>query len=203
MGFKEINSLDADVITALGGVNKKTGKPNPTRMEGYFLGSREVESKMSKTGTAKIHFLETSKGKVGIWGKTDLDRKLKQVTPGIMVRITQDGKVNLPGKQPMYKFRVEVDAENTIEVAAQEESSVQSEEYSETGLEDVQNAGADLSDDSELIDDNFEDTLEDETPADEQPPARPKPPARAASTPDAARQAKVKELLAKGRNKSA
>lgn len=200
MGFKEVASLDADVTTALGGINKKTGKPNPTRIEGYFLGSRDVESKMSKTGLAKIHFIQTPKGNVGVWGKTDLDRKMKQVAAGVMVRITQDGKVNLPGKQPMYKFRVETDSENSIEVATQEESSLQTEEqqeYSDTGLEDVQNAGGDLGDD------NYEDTLDDETPPDEIAPARTKPPVRAAATPDAARQAKVKELLAKGRNKTA
>src|ERR1035437_1599758 len=109
MAFKEIASLDADNTTALGGINKKTGKPNPKTAEGYYLGTRTVESKMSNSGEAKIHFLQTSKGNLGIWGKTDLDRKIATVTLGAMIRITQTGKQAVPGKQDMYKFKVEID----------------------------------------------------------------------------------------------
>lgn len=117
MAFKEVSTLDAENTTALGGTNRKTGKKNPTGAEGYFLGTRKVESKKSKTGFASIHFLQTPKGNLGIWGKTDLDRKLSAVAPGTMIRITQSGMTATPNGE-MYKFKVEVDNDNTIEVAA-------------------------------------------------------------------------------------
>ena len=40
MGFQELNGLDADVTISLGGVNRKTGKPNPVKVEGYYLGKK-------------------------------------------------------------------------------------------------------------------------------------------------------------------
>lgn len=131
MAFKEVNTLDAENTTALGGFNKKTGKKNPTSAEGYYLGSREVDSKKSKNGKASIHFLQTPKGNQGIWGKTDLDRKLSAVTPGTMVRITQSGTVPTPNGD-MYKFKVEVDNDNTIEVNASSYSTTNSDESDET-----------------------------------------------------------------------
>lgn len=118
MSFKEITSLDADNTVSLGGRNKKTGKANPTSAEGYFLGTRQVNSPKSKTGTAAIHFLQTPKGNLGIWGKTDMDRKLSNVTPGAMIRISFDKMVPTPNGE-MYKFKVEVDASNTIEIDLQ------------------------------------------------------------------------------------
>lgn len=203
MAFKQVASLDADVSYALGGINKKTGKPNPTKVEGYYLGTRQVESKMSKTGFANIHFIQTSKGNVGIWGKTDLDRKIKQVTLGYMVRITQSGMQTIPGKKPMYKYVVESDDENTIEVAAPEASSLEASNEDVNSDFDGQGAAGyeEESDTQGYGDEAFDDTDpgEEEQLADEVPPARATRPARPAATPDAARQAKVKELLAKGR----
>lgn len=134
MGFKELTSLDADVVIALGGKNRETGKKNPTEAEGYYLGSRKVESKKSKSGFSYIHFLQTVAGNLGVWGKTDLDRKIAQVTPGTMVRITQTGMTPTPNGD-MYKYKVEQDTESTIEVNLSEatptegvEEEVQEEE---------------------------------------------------------------------------
>lgn len=112
MGFKEVSSLDAEVTISLGGVNKKTGKKNPTSVEGYYLGSRTVEG---KKGDSKIHFFQTSKGNLGVWGKTDSDRKLGGVAPGTMTRISFD-KMQATPNGDMYKYKVEVDADNTIDV---------------------------------------------------------------------------------------
>lgn len=122
MAFKEVQSLDADNTTALGGFNKKTGKKNPTNAEGYYLGTRQVDSPRSKSGKSALHFLQTPKGNLGVWGKTDLDRKLSNVPAGTMVRITQSGTVPTPNGD-MYKFKVEVDPDNTIEVAAPESAA--------------------------------------------------------------------------------
>lgn len=117
MGFKEIVSLDADVTIALGGKDKKTGKKNPTEIEGFYLGSRQVKSPKSKSGLAYIHFFQTAAGNVGVWGKTDLDRKLIGVTPGTMTLVAFDKMVPTPNGD-MYKYKVAVDEDNTIEVSA-------------------------------------------------------------------------------------
>lgn len=114
MGYKELDTLDADVTIALGKKNKETGKPYPKQAEGYFLGSRTVEN---KRGESKLHFLKTPEGNLGIWGTTDLNRKLSQVTPGVMVRITSTGTKPTPNGD-MYTYKVEVDEANTIVVSA-------------------------------------------------------------------------------------
>lgn len=116
MAFKAINDLDADTTVSLGGFDKKTRKDNPTKAEGYYLGSREVKTTF---GPSQLHFLQTPKGNLGIWGKTNMDKKLASVTPGTMVRITFTGMSKAsPGKNPAYLFKVEADEDNTIEVAA-------------------------------------------------------------------------------------
>ena len=116
MSFKEVTDLDADTTIALGGLNKKTGKPNPKEVEGYYLGNRQVESKKSKTGFCKIYTFQTAKGNIGVWGKTDLDRKMENVNIGTMVRVTHTGMRPTPNGE-MYKYKVEVDEHNSIEVA--------------------------------------------------------------------------------------
>ena len=112
MGFKEVSSLDADVTIALGKKNKETGKPYPKQAEGYFLGSRIVEN---KRGESKLHFLQTPEGNLGLWGTTDLNRKLASVPTGTMVRITSTGTKPTPNGD-MYTYKVELDSSNTIEV---------------------------------------------------------------------------------------
>lgn len=117
MGFKELQDLDASTVIALGGRNKKTGKENPSTVEGYYLGSRKVDSKKNKTGFSYIHILSTPKGNLGVWGKTDLDRKILSVSPGTMIRATHVGMLQVPTGE-MYKYKVEIDDSNTIEVTA-------------------------------------------------------------------------------------
>jgi len=117
MAFKELADLDCEVTTALGGLNKRTNKPNPTSIEGYYIGSRKVPSKKSSTGFANIYVFQTAEGNVGVWGKTNLDSKMSNVTPGHLTRVTYVGMQETKNN-PMYKYKVEVDSENTIEVAA-------------------------------------------------------------------------------------
>ncbi len=195
MSFKEINSLEADTTTAIGGVDKKSKKTNPTKAEGYFLGTKLVESAMSQTGTCKLHIIQTAKGNLGIWGKTDLDRKIAALGTrglGALIRITFTGKQPVKGKQDMYKYKVEVDEFNRIEVAGSEESSISEEDGSGDEGGDTDFPEDDL--DTEL--DASSEEAEDDVPY--TPPARP---AKPAATPDAARQAKVKALLAQGKAK--
>lgn len=119
MAFKEVSSLDAEVTVALGKIDKSTGKPYPKQAEGYYLGMRTVKN---KRGESKLHFLQTAKGNLGLWGTTDLDRKLGQVTPGAMVRVTSTGTKPTPNGD-MYTYKVEMDADNAIEVSATETTS--------------------------------------------------------------------------------
>ncbi len=143
MGFKSVVTLDAEVTIAIG-KKDKAGKPYPKQAEGFYLGKREVES---KRGQSFLHYLQTSKGNLGVWGTTDLNRKLLQVTPGTMVRITSTG--TKPTKNgDMYTYNVEQDADNTIEVATLEAGSSNAGEdtsYSaaDTGEEEAYDDGND------------------------------------------------------------
>jgi hypothetical protein len=119
LGFKELSSLDADVTVALG-KKDKTGKPYPKQAEGFYLGSRTVEN---KRGESKLHFLQTAKGNLGVWGTTDLNRKLGQAPVGSMVRVTSTGTKPTPNGD-MYTYKVEVDSENTIEVSGAESNEI-------------------------------------------------------------------------------
>lgn len=121
MAFKEVNDLSTDTTISLGGTNRKTGKTNPKSIEGYYLGKREVQDNKKKSGISYIYIFQTPKGNVGVWGKTDLDRKMSGVTPGTMVRASHVGMTQTPNGE-MYKYRVEFDEENTIEVSAENSS---------------------------------------------------------------------------------
>lgn len=182
MAFKEIQSLDAETTISLGGFNKKTRQDNPTQITGYYLGSKTVPSQKSKTGKAYIHIFQTAEGNVGVWGKTDLDRKMSALAEklGVMVRVTQNGTKPTKGGNDMYIFRVEVDADNRIEVETQS-YSLEAEETSD--------------------EEDYMEEFHEEVNAEFDAPTtrRPTAPVQAAAVPDAARQAKVKALLAKSK----
>lgn len=118
MGFKELQSLDADITITLGGVDKKTKKTNPKQIEGYYLGKRQVKGgKFTKPGKLdSIYYFQTSTGNVAVWGKTDLDRKMQSAPPGAMLRATHVGMTPTPNGD-MHKYKVEVDEDNIIDVS--------------------------------------------------------------------------------------
>jgi len=171
--FKEVVSLDCNKVISLGGIDKKTKKPNPTSIEGYYVGNRKVESTKSKSGFCLLHVFQTEDGLTGVWGKTDLDRKLGSVVPGSMARATFMGMKETKNN-PMYLFKVEVDGDNTIDVGNIGASSEDTGEtaYAEEGEETE--AG------------------EDDAAPDETPPARATAPKAAATIPSSS---KVKNLL--------
>lgn len=191
MAFKELADLNCDKAYALGGFDKKTKKNNPTSVTGYFIGTREVDSPKSKTGKCSLHIFSTEKGNVGVWGKTDLDRKMKQVPAGCLTQVTFTGRKETKNN-PMYCYKVLVDAEDKIDVATVEQG-------------DSVDATEEAAGDEEAYADESEADAEEEAVeyVEEAPPARAKAPARAATAPDAARQAKVQALLNKNRPKTA
>lgn len=189
MGFKEVVSLDCDNAISLGGHNKKTGKANPSRIEGYYIGNRQVVSAKAKSGFCLLHVFQTKDGLTGVWGKTDLDRKLATSTAGAMTRVTFTGMKETKNN-PMYVFKVEVDADNTIDVSGLANSTADSSESEEEGY-----GSSDESVDSYNEDGGY--GASDEVDA---PPAR--APRTAAQPASPAQQAKVKGLLG-GKNRSA
>lgn len=159
MGFQEIADLDCSTTISLGGKDRKTGRANPTSIEGYFIGTRKVESNKAKDGYSSLHVFQTAEGNVGVWGKTNLNQKLAGVKPGVMTRATFVGMVETRNN-PMYKYKVEVDAGNAVEVAGVEADA----EYGSTQSFD------EGSDDTDLFDS--------EPALDEPAPARPTAPAK-------------------------
>lgn len=130
MALKEVLDLDAETTVSIGGKNKKTGKPNPTSLTGYYLGKRRVESRKAKSGFTYLYIFQTEKGNVGVWGKTDLDRKMDSVNRGEMTVITFDRMVPTPNGE-MYKFKVASDDMDVIEVGAVSDSYGAAEETTE------------------------------------------------------------------------
>jgi hypothetical protein len=188
MAFREVNDLSSDTTISLGGVNKKTGKPNPSKIEGYYLGKREVEDKKKKSGKSFIYILQTPKGNVGVWGKTDLDRKMNEAPIGTMIRATHVGMAQTPNGE-MYKYKVEVDETNTIDIPetpAPRASSAQTYEADD---------GAAYGDDDTTEDDGFAPGGDYSDMTNEPTPVR-----KVASTADAeARKAKVQQMLNKNK----
>lgn len=178
MAFQEVQDLDCTAV-ALGGTDRKTNKANPTRVEGWYIGSRKVDSPKSKSGFTYLYVFQTAKGNLGVWGKTDLDIKMKNATLGAMTRVTFTGMQETKNN-PMYKYKVEVDKENSIEVIS---SQAQPEASAEGSADD------DALEDSDLD--------ADEPLADEVPPARFAALKKALSTPSLERQAQIQALLKK------
>lgn len=151
MGFQSVNSLEADVTYALGKKDKTTGKTAPNSVEGYYLGSRTTPG--TKYGDSVLHIFQTSKGNVGVWGKTDMNRKLGAVKPGTMTRVSANGTKSTP-KGDMNVFKVEVDNEQSIEVSLGEapannvHNSNEPEDYAEAAANDGYGDTDDDSDDT-------------------------------------------------------
>lgn len=181
MGFKEVNDLNPDTTISLGGTNRKTNKANPTQVEGYYMGSRKVDDKKKKSGFSHIHVFQTAKGMLGVWGKTDMDRKVLAVTPGTMTRVTSTGTRPTPNGD-MYVFKVELDDSNTIEVVGN---------LNDNRAEDANESGGGTTDEQ------YE--SEESTAFEEQTFATPTPNAAAIAADQAAKKARVQALLNKNK----
>lgn len=185
--FTTITDLDCSKTTSIGGVDRKSGKKNPSQIEGYYIGTRQVASPKAKTGFSALHVFQTPEGNVGVWGKTNLDQKMTSVTPGAMTRVSFIGMQETKNN-PMYKYKVEVDASNTIEVAAVSNNAGDGEtnDSSDAGYDEP--AAGDLYSDDEPA----ADVVEYNRGAAKAPQAAP---------PSAAQQKRVQELLRSNRSK--
>jgi hypothetical protein len=120
MSFKTVTGLDTENVFALGGVDQKTGKKNPTSLEGYYLGSKKVKT---ETGIALIHVFQTALGNNGFWGSADTNSKLAQVRVGTMTKVEFVEKKKISGGKTKKIFNVMVDDENVIDTGALNASS--------------------------------------------------------------------------------
>ena len=189
MGYQKKSDLSTDTTVQLGGTNKKTGKPNPKSIEGYYLGAKTTQSDF---GEGKLHIFQTASGNVGVWGKSHSNRLLASEHIGQMVKLSFTGMGKAQkGRAAPYVYELLFDAENTIEVAS---DSIETfgEVEAEVTTEEV--GSYDESEDSEV--DSEEEVL------DVAPPARPTMPKRAATAPSPEARAKVQALL-NSRNKIA
>lgn len=156
----------------LGGVNKTTGKKNPTELEGYYVGVEKLPNKFNPGQPKNFYKFLTAAGEVGIFASAGLDYVLKGATPGLMTKVVSTGETLDTGKgNPMKVFKAYQDKTNSVgdTVAASTESLSSGED---TGSEDEE--------------------------SDVAAPTRATPPAKALSSTDAERQAKFNAL----RNKS-
>lgn len=181
-GFEEVTSLDADTAVTLGGIDKKTGKANPTEIEGYYLGAKQVPSTMAKSGFTPLHILMTSEGNVGVWGKAHLNKLLSNVNPGQYVAIEFAGMKKVKNFPPSYSYRVGVRKGDIIDVAS---------------------AAASVSEESSGADYVEEDLYEDSnTAAEEVAAAYSSKAPKATTPPSASAQAKARALLGAANRKS-
>ena len=170
MAYETKADLSTDKTIKLGGVDEK-GRPNPTSIEGYFLGTKETESDF---GPGKLHIFQTADGNVGVWGKSRMNGLLTSNHIGQMCLLTFTG-MGKPskGRKPPYLYKLQFDKDNTIDVSGIDVNAAVVEDDVDYGSYDN----------------------EEETPADEVPPTRAVAPKRAAATPSASSQARTQALL--------
>lgn len=172
MAYQTKVELASDTTIKLGG-RQENGTPNPTSVEGYFLGTRITPD--TGYGPGKLHFFQTEVGVVGVWGKTRLNSLLTPDLAGQMCLVTFKGMgPKQKGKSPAFLYSLQHDPANTIDVT--------SLAAAETATTDV-----DASD--------YERDMDLEEPADEIVPVRPTAPKAKAAVPAAKSQAAVQALL--------
>ena len=116
MAYEKIKDLSTDTVFKLGGQDPKTGKPNPGQIEGYYLGSRAVQT---SAGNAVIHVFQTPKGNEGIWGTKKLNDNLTRNVVGFMTLVVYKGKKKLSGGKTQHEYDMSVDKTNRIEVSVE------------------------------------------------------------------------------------
>lgn len=175
MAFESMkNKIKAAPTFRLGGMDKTTGKQHPSEITGYYLGPKTVNVQ-GKDST--VYTFQTEKGDLAIWGgHFDLDKQMAKTKPGFLTRVVYNGKIKTAKGNTMCDYEVFVDANHMIDLGT-ESSTLQAEEVADDYIEEF----------------HEEVNAEFDAPTTRRPTA----PVQAATVPDAARQAKVKALLAK------
>lgn len=176
-------------IVKLGGIDKTTGKKNPTQLEGYYLGFELRPNKFNPQKPQHFFKFQTQAGLVGTYGNSaGMVRAMRNAVEGCMTKLVDTGETLDTGKgNPMRVFKAWQDKANTIDV-----STVNVEEP--TASDDNYTSTDDIPSDDALFDD--------EQAVDEIVPPRPVAP-KVAPVVDHARQAKLQAMLAKSKTRTA
>lgn len=214
MAYQETADLGCDKTFALGGTreDKKTGKKykNPTFVEGFYVGTKKgIDTGNDKPSNLHIFVGEVRTeeggkvlftGRVGIWGKTDLDRKAEQWKVGLMTKAffkgMQEKSEVKRGRKPMYLYKSFQDPESideTLVGAAEGEEIYEADTEGSAPVDAEGIAEESAGDEEEAYEE--EASLDAEEEAVDEAPATPaKKPAKAA-TPAADRQAAMQKLM--------
>lgn len=188
MARKKVIDLNADTTIKFGKAEGALRKGST--FEGYYVGSKEVDSGM---GPSKLHIFQTDEGNVGVWGSAQLNAKLTNLN-GMHTWIKFVDEVRVP-KGTMKVFEVEYDDEDTIEVGGTEIN------FRPTNAAEQDDSDGDsLDQDSEDSTDDLDTAAEEDLPPVKSPPRQSAPasrPAAAARTASPEQQAKVNAILGK------
>jgi len=135
MAYETIADFDCTKTISVGGtrLDKKTGKryKNPTQIEGFYVGTKSgIDNKLNPEKPMSIHIFQTAEGNVGVWGKTDLDQKMRRAKVGYMTLVAFD-KMVPTNRLPMFKYTVQQDPQNVnqdLVVGCDTLNNVQAEE---------------------------------------------------------------------------
>lgn len=195
MAYETLSDFDCDKTIAVGGIreDKKTGKKykNPTQLEGYYVGTKTgIENKLNPEKPNSLHIFQTAEGRVGVWGKTDLNQKMGQAKVGFKTLVQFD-KMIPTKRKPMFKYIVKQDKDDVNEELR---ASASEEVLANEAVEDTIHSAA-SSGEEEVFEE--EAALDSEEEALDEPAAAPAKAPKAAQAPSPQRQSAVQGLLAK------
>ncbi len=114
MAYETLSNVQ---VVSLGGINKKTGKKNPTELEGYYIGSEPRPNKFNLAIPKNFYKFQTQAGLVGLYASAGIDQTMKSAVVGRMTKIVATGETLDTGKgNPMKVYEVMQDRTNNIDV---------------------------------------------------------------------------------------
>jgi len=144
MAYEELDNYVPGIN--LGGLNKKTGKPNPTQIEGYYLRQESRPDKFNPSTPQAFYVFLTPEGELGVYGKkAGIRTAMKKATPGVMTKLVATDEVLDTGKgNPMKVFKIYGDKNNTIDLTNYTSASVSTE------YQDMEDTSGDVEEDDVL-----------------------------------------------------
>lgn len=116
MPYEELGSVE---VVVLGGVDKASGKRNPSELEGYLLSVEQRPNKFNPAKPQNFYIFQTKEGNKGVYGKAGIDSVLKGARLGAMTKLVATGQTLDTGKgNPMKVFKGFQDKTNTVDVSA-------------------------------------------------------------------------------------
>jgi hypothetical protein len=99
-------------VVILGGVNKTTGKKNPTELKGYYLRKITIETKF---GTKPFYVFKTAQGTQGLIGSGNLNSLMESKIVNLQTHVIDTGTTKDVGKgNPMKVFKVGQDNQDSL-----------------------------------------------------------------------------------------